>query len=349
MSKKRLLVWVVLSLIPVVLYLVWLRSLVIQSFHGTAPAWFMRVLNGVYPRFVVEKHRFELDFFLHHADQISIRFSLISFAVILFFGLKSRSLWMHNQLQQFWKLQISPSKIRLYTWGIYSCVLFFTYDWFIVLKELQQANEFYRPLLLFQLMHIPFPPLWLIAVLWIGLVAGCLCVLFRFQSVLFSLIVAVLFILQQGWIYSFEKIDHAFALLTYVLVLMPFVLHQTQHNQPQWALVLIRLVIGMIYLQAGLEKLLVGGMKWLAPDTFRNYLYLHPTPAGLWVSQYDWLCVILPFFALAFQLSFICLVFNSKMRWVLLPVGLLFHTGTYILMGVGGIINAWVWLYVVYL
>jgi hypothetical protein len=348
MTKKWLAAGVGLGLGIALLYVFWLRQLVEQSFYGTAPGWFMGLINSLYPRFAVEKHRFELAFFLRHADQIVIRLELIGLFLCAFFWAKDKATFGKSWQAHFWNVQEPAWKIRLYVWAVYACVLFFSYDWFWTLTDLHQARAFYKPLLVLRLLHLPFPEVWVIGVLCVLLTVSCVVVVFRFRQILFSFLVAMVFTLLQAWIYSFEKLDHSFAPLTYVLWLMPLVLHQTRKNQPQWALSLIRLIIGMVYLQAGLEKLLIGGVEWLAPDTFRNYLFLHPTAAGLWVAQYDWLCVVLSSVALLFQLSFISLVLWPKLRWVLLSLGILFHTGTFVLMGVGGVINAWVWLYVLY-
>jgi len=349
MNNRRIVGWLATWLLLTALYAGWLRGLVVAAFDDTAPGWFMAVVNGLYPRFAVEKHRFELSFFLRHADQIVIRFGLVNLALVAFFIAKHKLPAFNRWWYRFWAVRESTTRIRVYTGAIYACVLFFSYDWYWALARLYQARDFYRPLLLLRWLHVPFPPLVVIAVLCSVLVISSLLVIFRFQELLFTVLVAAVFTVLQAWIYSFEKLDHAFAPLTYVLWLMPWLLHQTQYGQPQWALSLIRVVIATVYLQAGLEKLLIGGSEWLAPETFRNYLYLHPTATGLWVARYEWLCVLLPLLGLLFQLGFISIIFYPKLRRVLLPAGILFHTGTYVLMDVGGLVNAWVWLYVLFL
>ncbi len=348
MTKRELAVWAGMGLGAILLYLGCLREMVSQSFYGTAPDWFMTLVNAVYPRFSVEKHRFDMPFFLHHADQVVIRFGLLYGLVTTCILLKNKTS-VPNSWLRFWEIQASPTKIRVYAWAVYSCVLYFSYDWYWSLEQLHRARDFYKPLLILRVLHVPFPSLPVIGFLCSVLIISCVGVVFRFREILFSVMVAVLFTLLQAWIYSFEKIDHAFAPLTYVLWLMPLLLRQSANEQPLWALQLIRVVIGVIYLQAGLEKVLLSGLEWFSPDTFRTYLYLHPTAAGLWVARYDGLCVVLPFLALLFQLSFISILFFPKMRWVLLPAGILFHAGTFVLMGIGGVVNAWVWMYVLYL
>ena len=346
------------------IYVFGLRGLVTQAYFGTAPDWFMAVVNAVYPRFAVEKHRFEAAFFLRHADQIVLRAGLVVLASTALSVALVRWQPLRIRLRRLFAEPVPAAKVRLYAVALYGCVVFVTHDWPVVFSQLYEARDFYRPLAL--LRWVPFPPPWISTALCTLLWISCLCAALRFRAVSFATLAAGLFVLLQGWLYSFEKIDHGFAPLTYVLCLMPLLLHpfsrkienpatggnaQNVHpgNVSAWTLPLIRLVIGTVYLQAGLEKLLTGGWEWLAPDTFRNYLYLHPTAAGLWVARHDWLCVLLPASALVFQLGFVSVVFWPKTRWLWLPAGVLFHAGTYLLMDVGGYVNAWVWLYVFFL
>lgn len=345
MGKKGYVFWLVVWLSATLLYVCWLRGLVPQVFHGTAPAWFTAIVDWTYPRFGVEKHRFELAFFVRHADQIVIRLGLVNAAALALVVTASRRPAIRDYWAGFWNLRVSAARMRFYRVFFYAGILFFTYDWHIDLAYLHQAAAFYQPVPLLRLLRLPFPPPWVSGLLCGLLVASTLLVVSGFQKILFSTVAAVLFTLLQGWLFSFEKVDHAFAPMTYALWLMPLVLRQHQKNEPMWALQLLRLFVGLVYLQAGLEKLLVGGWEWLSPDTFRNYLYLHPTALGGWVAAQNWLCVVLPLGALLFQLGFVSVVFAPRLRWVFLPAGVLFHAGTYALMHVGGYMNAWVWLY----
>ncbi len=353
MNRKGYVFWLAGWLSATLLYVCWLRGLVPQVFHGNAPAWFTAIVNWTYPRFGVEKHRFELAFFVRHADQIVIRFGLVNAVALALVFSSNRYASVRHYWAGFWNLRISFARLHLYRIFFYTGILFFSGGWYLQLASLHRAGAFYKPVPLLRLLHLPFPPPWVSGILCAGLAASCLLAVWGFRQILFSIIVsiivAVLFTLLQGWLFSFEKMDHAFAPITYALWLMPLVMRQYEKNEPLWALQLLRLVVGLVYLQAGLEKLLVGGWEWLSPDTFRNYLYLHPTALGSWVAAQNWLCVVLPLGALLFQLGFVSVVFVPRLRWVFLPAGVLFHAGTYALMHVGGYVNAWVWLYVFFI
>jgi hypothetical protein len=137
---------------------------------------------------------------------------------------------------------------------------------------------------------------------------------------------------------------------------MPFLLnehmkaiHLRQSVQDAWPLQLICVCIAMVYLMAGLEKLLIAGVDWINPDSFRSYLYLHQAPLGLWVAKSNFLCTILPLSAMLFQLGFITILFFPRLKLMILLSGVAFHIGTYLLLEVGWYINAWILVYIFFI
>ncbi|HEX8528541.1 MAG TPA: hypothetical protein VF646_00895, partial [Cytophagales bacterium] len=244
-------------------------------------------------------------------------------------------------------------RVRVLRILFYAALLFFSHEWYFDLSARYGATVFYQPLPLLRLLHLGFPPPPVLAVLCGLLWAACGLAMLNVRPVAAAGLAAGLFVLLQAWLYSFEKMDHTYALLTYAALPMPFLLAERQRArregqpfQAAWPLRLIQLVIGLVYLQTGLEKLLIGGPGWLHPETFRNYLYLHQAPLGLWVARSDGLCVLLPALALGFELGFIGVVFRPAWAWVLLPAGVLFHAGTYLLLGVGWYFNGWIATYI---
>jgi hypothetical protein len=181
-------------------------------------------------------------------------------------------------------------------------------------------------------------------------------IIFSIQPVLSSVVAAALVILLQGWLFSFEKIDHTFSTLTYAALVMPFLVYEyakaakkKQHTQAGWPLQLICVCIAAVYFMAGLEKLLIAGLDWIRPDSFRSYLYLHQAPIGLWVAKSNLLCTILPLVAMLFQLGFFTILFYPALRPFVLLSGIAFHTGTYLLLEVGWYINAWIMVYIFFI
>jgi hypothetical protein len=337
-------------------YAGWGRTLAVAAAAGTAPEWFQGLVNAAYPRLAVEKHRFEAAFFLRKADQVVLRFALVAGLLVTGRYLIGRrpALWVY--LHAFWNRPVPAGRVRVLRILFYAALLFFSHEWYSDLTARYGAAVFYKPLPLLRLLHLGFPPPPVLAVL-CGLLwaAGGLAMV-GVWPVGSAGLAAGLFVLLQAWLYSFEKMDHTYALLTYAALPMPFLLAERQRArregqplQAAWPLRLIQLVIGLVYLQTGLEKLLIGGPEWLHPATFRNYLYLHQAPLGLWVAGSDVLCVLLPVLALGFELGFLLAVFQPAWAWAFLPAGVLFHAGTYLLLGVGWYFNGWVATYIFFI
>jgi hypothetical protein len=356
MMKKVLLCWLLCIVGIPILYLFAGRELILNSMEGKAPAWFDQILETFYPRFAVEKHRFDTHFFLSKADQIIIRFCLVQMAFLVFTTTYAFKPTFRTQVNAFWH---TPVLIRQAHWLrvlFYLGMLFFTYDWFYYLDLVRPAEIFYKPLLLLRILNIDFPSVTVSGIVFGLLMLSYAGVLFWFKPVISSIVATLLFVLMQGWLYSFEKIDHTFSTLTYVALIMPFLIYEQQKasrarsiQQAAWPLQLIRVCIAMVYVMAGLEKLLIAGTEWFNPDSFRSYLYLHQAPAGLWVAQSDLLCTILPVGAMLFQLGFSVILFFRKLTLFVLLAGIGFHAGTYILLEVGWYFNAWIFVYIFFI
>lgn len=205
MNKKGYVFWLASWLLATLFYIFWLRGMVQQVFDGTAPGWFAAVVNWTYPRFAVEKHRFELAFFVRHADQATIRFGLVNVAALALVFVSDNYAAVRHYWAGFWNLRVSPARLRLYRVFFYAGILYFSHDWYFHLAGLHQAKDFYRPVLPLRLLHLPFPPPWVSGILCAALAASCLLAVWGFRRILFSGLAAVLFTLLQGWLFSFEK------------------------------------------------------------------------------------------------------------------------------------------------
>ena len=97
------------------------------------------------------------------------------------------------------------------------------------------------------------------------------------------------------------------------------------------------LLMGVIYFSAGFWKAWTGGLAWAWSDNPRNMLYNKWTELGGWTStfridQYPVLLKSSALFTLAFELSFIFLIFFAAVRWLAPASGLMFHTATNLFM-----------------
>jgi uncharacterized membrane protein (DUF485 family) len=337
-------------------YGAWGRELVVQTWEGTAPLWWTHVLHWLYPRFEVEKHRFELSFFLQKADQVVIRMVLVNGVVCGGLLLYTRFPVFTRFCRAFWNQQVTVKQVKIVSGLYFAGMLFFSYEWYALLTDLYQAAAFYKPVPLLSVFHLGFPTPLASAVGCALLLQACCLTMLQIKPVFFSSVAAALFILLQAWLYSFEKMDHTFATFTYAAMLMPFLLYEQRKAiqkqvdvQEGWPLQLICLCVGLVYFMAGLEKVLISGTNWWSPQTFRNYIYLHQAWLGMQVAGSTFLCTLLPLLALVFQIGFIGAVFFKKWRIVLLLGGVAFHAGTYLLLGVGGLFNAWIVVYIFFI
>jgi hypothetical protein len=287
---------------------------------------------------------------------VIIRFCLLQVGLLVFACLYTYWAKFHQQVQSFWTLQVSVRQVHWVKVLFYLVMLFFTYDWFYYINLVRPAAVFYKPLLLFSIFGIGFPSVTLTGVLFCILILSYTAILVDIKPVLSAVVATVLFLLFQGWLFSFEKIDHAYSTLTYAALVMPFLVHEhekaaklRQQTQAGWPLQLICVCIAMVYFMAGLEKLLIAGIDWVNPESFRSYLYLHQAPAGLWVARSDVLCTIFPLFALLFQLGFVFILFCPRLKALILLSGIAFHIGTYLLLEIGWYINAWIMVYIFFI
>ncbi len=356
MRTKTLIIFLLLLAGLLAGYAAWGRTLAAAAVAGTAPEWLQGLVNAVYPRLAVEKHRFEAAFFLRKADQVVLRFALVAGLLATGRYLLGRrpGLWVYGHA--FWNRPVPVGRVRVLQILFYAALLFFSHEWYAELASRHGAAVFYKPLPLLRPLPAGFPPPPVLALLCGSLWATCGLAMLGRWAVWSGGLAAGLFVLLQAWLYSFEKMDHTYALLTYAALPMPWLLAERQRAvregqplQAAWPLRLVQLVIGLVYLQTGLEKLLIGGPAWLHPETFRNYLYLHQAPLGMWVAGSDGLCVLLPALALGFELGFVLIVFRPAWAWVFLPAGVLFHAGTYLLLGVGWYFNGWIATYIFFI
>src|SRR3989442_2724314 len=91
-------------------------------------------------------------------------------------------------------------------------------------------------------------------------------------------------------------------------------------------------MICLVYFFSGYSKVVESGWGWANGSTLQYYLVFHNTEYGLWLAQYYYLCKALSIFALVLEFSFPIILVFSKLAWVVLPLGLLFHIGTAITM-----------------
>jgi len=323
-------------------YWLYFHDLIINLYHSEqAEGFWAEVVRTFYPRFFVEKYRFEADFFLRKAEQILWRLLLINVFLIFLSKFIKKNIF-HN----FFEVFLERRKVVFLQILLTGGWVYESFTWYKSLLRLAHLRELYEPYLLIR--FVPFPEADEFFY-WFAALYVCFLLSFvpRVARVFWAFSV-VLIIILLGFLYGFGKLDHTYATWLYVSILLTFLL-QNRKQIDAWALRLMQCVVASVYLQAGLEKLLISGWEWFSPETLRHHLLAHPTAWGIAVAKSDVLCILGSVFMLFFQLGFVSILFFPKLKYIFLPAGVLFHIATFILMNVGGLVSYWYLVYVIYL
>lgn len=109
-----------------------------------------------------------------------------------------------------------------------------------------------------------------------------------------------------------------------------------------------KLLLALVYLSAGVEKLRTAGLRWIDGESLQSYLVEHylysGRPQALFIAERALLCRVLSTLVLVWELSFWLVLVFPAMTWVYVAAGLLFHAGTSVAMR----IHYWVYFCPVY-
>lgn len=341
MTKKQLYFLLSISFILLIsiniLYFFYLKEQVSLLYYGNSDAWFQEFIYKLYPQFEVEKHRFDLPFFLEKSLQVILRFDLFSFLFL-------SSLFFIKHKISFFEQEKNITNEKYWRIGFYTFVLIVSYDWFESLVLLENIRSFFNPISFLKLFS-EMPSLYTNLSIYILMVLSALACIFNIKSQFFSWICIGCFMFIHALFCSFEKMNHVFTTFIYVGLLFPL----SFYSKTSWNIQLLRIAIVLTYFFAGTEKLLVSHFSWINPITFKAYLSLHQAPLGMWVADSTFLCTILPIGALFFQLTFCSILFFPKLRkWYILG-GFIFHWGTTLLFGISWFINPWLMPYLFFI
>ena len=96
------------------------------------------------------------------------------------------------------------------------------------------------------------------------------------------------------------------------------------------------LTVVLAYVQAGIGKLMIGGLPWITEgSTLQIALMRQSMPLGMSLAQHSAIMPWLSAFSVGFELLFVLYYFVRPLRFPLLLTGILFHIGTYALLGIG--------------
>lgn len=326
-------------------------------FENRASSWFSHLVDFLYPRFKTESHRFNPEFFFDKANQVILRFNIISFLMFVFHFIFSKSGKLNKQWESYWNDKMNPNITTIITIIFYLGMVGYSLDWYGYLNDYFELKEFYKPVLIYKIIGIPFPNQTAINIIFFIFWGACALAVLHIKPLINSILASLSFVGILGFLQSFEKINHGYATFGFAVLIVPFLifektkvkstLHKWQNN---WPLKLIQISIGLSYFLSGLEKILISGFEWTSGKTFSGYMAI--STGGIFrqfLLDHSFLIILFANCVLFFQLSFWIIIFKRKLRWIYLVLGVFFHWGTILALGVGTWNSPWIFVYIFFL
>lgn len=231
-------------------------------------------------------------------------------------------------------------------------------------------DQMYSPIPTLKVLLLPFygwgsmpPESFIYTVFWLTVATGVLA-LIGFLTNISMMLFALGNMLLQAFNYSFGELHHREAIMAITLLMfalapcgkvlsVDFLWGQRRRggggSTPNeallswtgtyagWPIKMMQCFFAMMYLSAVTSKMSASGLDWANGYTLQYYLamdnYRHGgIPLGLWLSQFHYFILALQWVVLLFQSTFFLIIFFPKLRWVYLPIGLMFHTGIFLAM-----------------
>ena len=375
--KNKFWISILLIILSQLMYWFWIRNYTIAYFDSNSNdtiKWFSDVVENFYPRLEIEKHRFDASFFVDKSDQLALRFlfvgSIFSLFLLPTFYKKAKLFFIEKTVYS--QKITRKSQYFLIIYFLLSNVLL-SNEWLEILIEYSQIAVLYEPISFYTFLSVSFPSLLflknsfillkVVSILGIGFVLLHLFFKrFLFRIPMFFCIVfsSILFIYLQGFLYGFGKIEHTYATWNWVCILFPIWFYQTNFNRSNLENkendsnsdltaqnYLLFLVIGLIYMSSGLEKVFIGKLDWINGNALSSYLQNSTTELGQQLSTYPFLVTLFSILTILWEISFFLILYKNKhLRFTLIFIGVCFHTGVYIFLNVGHYFSPWVWVYV---
>lgn len=163
--------------------------------------------------------------------------------------------------------------------------------------------------------------------------------LFNIYPKIFLFLSLIFYFLYFTPITSFPDVQRKTNLIPLVMIILlvsPFFGETLDKKSTNWEIILVKVLIVQMYLSSALQKLKYSGLAWCNGKTLQAYLmesYLYnDNKNAIYISQKLWLCSLLSWFSLVFELSIILMLFLPSLTYVFLLLGILFHLGTKITM-----------------
>ena len=237
------------------------------------------------------------------------------------------------------------------------------------------SGEFFAPLPALKVLMLPFgwgsrPEPWLInSIYWVTVATG-ITALIGFRTNMSLLIYAIGNIFITAYIYSFSELHHREAVMAVMLLALAIspcgrvlsidhrmgkgfnglvdstVASSTHSPYAYWPILLLQIFFAMMYFSAVIWKH-ASGLGWANGFTLQAYLVQdgirHNSSFAIWFSQFHYFIYFVQLIVVAFQATFFLIIFFPKLRWIYIPLGLIFHIG--ILLTLTAPFYQWIALY----
>ncbi|MCS6710800.1 hypothetical protein JSY14_01720 [Brachybacterium sp. EF45031] len=205
-----------------------------------------------------------------------------------------------------------------------------------------RSPEFYRPLLLARLLHLPAVTPTLAGILLVVILTAAAMVIAGRTQRIAGAVLAVSFWVWMLWSQSYGYVSHDQMALMVAVAVLPTVPALTSRSErvsraAGWALRSIQLAVVATYVLSVLAKTLYSGSPaaWANSAIFTWAFIRRGAPWVEWTLQLPWLFVPAQWAVLLMELgTVLALVLRGRALYTLIGIVLLFHLGTLLTLGI---------------
>ena len=330
-------------------YLIWGRALAGSVIAGKAPDWVQTLADAFYHRLSAERNRLDLNYLLRKADQVLLRLGFVMLAGSLLVWSVRRNPAFRRKLHAPVLYELSNKRMVLLQGICMLGLVSFCFTWGTDYEAYEKLSGFYQPVGLLSVLHAEFPTAAILYWCHVLMLAMAVMIAFNLQKKLSGrawlayLPLFLLYLYLQAFFFSFEKTDHRFAPLFWLLLSLLIWSFRPAGpaNNGQW-LGVARIALAGQYLLSGLEKVFTSGPQWASAETLRVHILNSQVPAGMAIVEMDWLLSLLAIGTAVLQLGFISQLWWPGSRWLWIGGALAFHLGSWLLLDIGDPLSPWV-------